>query len=108
TAQDKIRMKYLQLAESVTSRIRQGALGIGDQLPSVNQLSQTYGMSKSTVLMGLNYLSEKGIIEAVYRKGYFVRKSSVDHDYRIFFLMDKITVFKEELYQAFYNQLKDR
>lgn len=106
--QDKAKLKYLLLAESIIAQIKSGELGIGDQIPSVNQLSSGYGMSKSTVLMGLNHLSEKGIIEAVYRKGYFVRKNSVDHDYRIFFLMDKITVFKEELYQAFYNQLKEK
>jgi DNA-binding GntR family transcriptional regulator len=106
--QDKAKLKYLLLAESIITQIKNGELGIGDQIPSVNQLSSGYGMSKSTVLMGLNHLSEKGIIEAVYRKGYFVRKNSVDHDYRIFFLMDKITVFKEELYQAFYNQLKEK
>ncbi len=108
TAQGKARLKYLQLAESIITQIKNGELNIGDQLPSVNQLSSAYGMSKSTILMGLNHLSEKGIIEAVYRKGYFIRKSSVDHNYRVFFLMDKITVFKEELYQAFLNRLKDR
>lgn len=106
--QDKTRHKYLQLAEILGNQINEGQLRIGDQLPSVNQLASTYGMSKSTILMGLNHLSEKGIIEAVYRKGYFVRKSSADHDFRIFLLMDKITVFKEELYQAIYNRLKDR
>lgn len=102
------RLKYLQLADRIIRQIKTGELRINDQIPSVNQLSTDLGMSKSTVLMGLNHLSEKGIIEAVYRKGYYVRKSRIDHDFRIFFLMDKLTVFKEELYQAFYNQLKDR
>lgn len=101
-------MKYLRLAEMIISRIKSGDLRINDQIPSVNQLSAELNMSKSTILMGLNYLSERGIIEAVYRKGYFVRKSRVEHDFRVFFMMDKLTVFKEELYQAFYNRLKDR
>lgn len=106
--QDNSKLKYLQLAQRLTDQIKNGELRVNDQLPSVNQLSADLRISKSTVLMGLNHLSEKGIIEAVYRKGYFVRKSRIDHDYRVFFLMDKLTVFKEELYQAFYNKLKDR
>jgi DNA-binding transcriptional regulator YhcF (GntR family) len=105
---DKSKLKYMHLADRIVGQIKSGALNINDQIPSVNQLSVDFNMSKSTVLMGLNHLSEKGIIESVYRKGYFVRKSQIDHDYRIFFLMDTLTVFKEELYQAFYNQLKDR
>jgi len=105
--QDKTRHKYLQLAEIISDQINEGKLRIGDQLPSVNQLSATYRMSKSTILLGLDHLSEKGIIESVYRKGYFVRKSKAHHEYRIFLLMDKITIFKEELYQALYNKLKE-
>lgn len=104
---DKSKLKYMYLADEIISQIKSGTLSINDQIPSVNQLSVDFNMSKSTVLMGLNHLREKGIIESVYRKGYFVRKSQIDNDYRIFFLMDKLTIFKEELYQAFYNQLKD-
>lgn len=104
---DNSKLKYLQLAETIVSRIKEGKLSINDQIPSVNQLSVEFGMSKSTVLMGLNHLSEKGIIESVYRKGYYVRKSRIDHRYRVFFLLDKLTVFKEELYNSFYNQLKE-
>ena len=100
-------LKYLQLAESITSKIKMGELGINDQLPSVNQLSKDWEMSKSTILAGLNHLSEKGIIESVYRKGYYVRKNQIDHRFRVFFLLDRLTVFKEQLYNSFYNELKD-
>src|SRR5690606_38936324 len=107
TNHDNHKMKYLQLAEAITAKINMGELEINDQLPSVNKLSKDWGMSKSTILAGLNHLSEKGIIESVYRKGYYVRKSRIDHRFRVFFLLDRLTVFKEQLYNSFYHELKD-
>ncbi len=105
---DNSELKYLKLANTLLSQIKSGDLKINDQLPSVNRLSADYAISKSTVLMALNSLCEKGIIESVYRKGFFVRKNSIDHHFRVFFLLDKLTVFKEELYHSFFHKLKDR
>ncbi|MBK1441409.1 GntR family transcriptional regulator [Parapedobacter sp. ISTM3] len=100
-------LKYLKLAHLLLDKIKQGDLRINDQLPSVNRLAAEHNISKSTVLMALNHLMEKGIIEPVYRKGFFVKKNSIDHQFRVFFLLDKLTVFKEELYHSFFNRLKD-
>lgn len=68
------RMKYLQLVDYINSLIEDGTLQIGDQIPSLNQLQTQLHMSKETLLKGLNYLLEMGVIEAIYRKGYFVKK----------------------------------
>ena len=60
--------KYLQLANFIISEIHVNKLKIGDKIPSVNQLADSLNISKSTVMAGLVHLSEKGIIESVYRK----------------------------------------
>lgn len=101
-------LKYLKLANTLLDKIKDGDLRMNDQLPSVNRLASDFKISKSTVLMALNHLMERGIIEPVYRKGFFVKKDRIDHQFRIFFLLDALTVFKEKLYSSFFNKLKDR
>lgn len=101
-------LKYVKLANILLDKIKQGDLRMNDQLPSVNRLAADFQVSKSTVLVALNHLMERGIIEPVYRKGFYVKKDNIDHEFRIFFLLDALTVFKEKLYSAFFNKLKDK
>ncbi|SEM03712.1 regulatory protein, gntR family [bacterium A37T11] len=101
------RLKYLQLVDYITNLIETDQLHINDRLPSLKQLEHQFSMSKETVLKGLNHLLEKGIIESVYRKGYYVRKKSVDHNYRIFLLLDKMNVMRDKLYHTLFEQLRD-
>jgi hypothetical protein len=63
-------------------------------------------MSKETVLKGLNYLLEKGVIESVYRKGYYVKKKQVQHSYRILLLLDKMNTMREQIYQSLLAETK--
>lgn len=102
------RMKYMQLVEFVNSQIESEILHINDRLPSLNQLTARLGMSKETVLKGLNYLSEKGIIESEYRKGYYVKKRAQYHPYRICLLLDKMNVLRDRIYHSFREVIKDQ
>lgn len=101
------RMKYLQLVDYINSLIEDGSLQIGDQVPSLNQLQAQLHMSKETLLKGLSYLLETGVIEAVYRKGYFVRKVTINRSYHVFLLLDKMNVMREQIYHSIFNSLKD-
>jgi len=100
--------KYSYVANFVKDQIKEGRLNVGDQIPSVHQLAKMLKVGKSTVVAGLNFLSEKGVIESVQRKGFFIKSTSIENAYRIFFLMDQLTVFKEELYSSFYEQVKEK
>ncbi|RKE42707.1 GntR family transcriptional regulator [Sphingobacterium detergens] len=100
------RMKYLQLVDHIHALIEKNDLHIGDRIPSLNQLQDQLGMSKETVLKGLNYLLEKGIIESVYRKGYYVKKKQVEHSYRILLLLDKMNTMREQIYQSLLVETK--
>jgi len=99
-------MKYLQLADYIHTLIEKNDLHIGDRIPSLNQLQDQLGMSKETVLKGLNYLLEKGVIESVYRKGYYVKKKQVQHSYRILLLLDKMNTMREQIYQSLLAETK--
>ena len=99
--------KYLQLAELITSEIEKGALQLNQQLPSVNKMSKTLEVSRETVFKALNHLSERGIIKSANRQGYYVTKTNVRNRLRVFFLLDKFTTFKEDLYHSFKETIGD-
>ncbi|MGC4234282.1 MAG: GntR family transcriptional regulator [Niabella sp.] len=102
------KMKYQQLADHIIALIENDQLRIGDQVPSLKQLQQQLKMSKETLLKGLSELVEKGIIESVYRKGYFVRKKNINHSFRVFLLLDKMNILREQFYRNLFNQLEKR
>lgn len=101
------RMKYLRLAEFINHLIETEELKINDRLPSLNQLVEKLKISKETALKGLNYLSEKGIIEAEYRKGYYVKKKTQYHPYRICLILDKMNILRDQVYQSFLKKIKN-
>lgn len=101
------RMKYMQLVNYINDLLENGRLHIGDRLPSLQQLQENLGMSKSTLLKGLNYLLEKGVIESVYRKGYYVKKTSVGHNYRVCLLLDKMNIIRDQFYHSLFEHVRD-
>lgn len=93
--------KLQQLVYSITEAISNGNLKTGDVLPSVNQLSSESGFSRDTVFKAYRILKKQGVIEATPQKGYFVA-SDKPH---IFILLDDFSAFKEQLYNAFRDNL---
>lgn len=104
----KQRMKYMQLVEYINNQIETDHLRINDRLPSLNNLTAELSMSKETVLKGLNYLLEKGIIESEYRKGYYVKKKTQYRPYHICLILDKMNILRDRVYQSFLETIKDQ
>ena len=100
--------KYKKLAKQLLAQIEAGDFRLNEQIPSIKQLSKKFKMSRETVAKALNLLSEQGIIKAVHRQGYFVQKTEVKVGLRILFLMDKITEFKNQMYEAFLETIGDQ
>lgn len=99
--------KYKKLAEEIIAQIENGEYALNEQIPSIKQLSKKYMMSRETVSKALNLLSEQGIIKAVYRQGYFVQTTDVKVGLRIFFLLDKVTEFKNRMFESFLETIGD-
>jgi DNA-binding transcriptional regulator YhcF (GntR family) len=97
----------MQLVEYINNLIENNTLNISDRLPSLNQLTVELSMSKETVLKGLNYLSEKGIIESEYRKGYYVKKKAQYRPYRVCLILDKMNVLRDQVYHSFLETIKE-
>src|SRR5436190_17526985 len=64
---------YLKLAQNLERPIQKGTFIVGDQVPSVRQLSRQHRVSVSTVLQAYFWLENKGWIEARPKSGFYVK-----------------------------------
>lgn len=95
---------YQQIINSVLSRIEDGSLSLGSQLPSINQVARDYNLARETVVKAFKILQEKGTISPVQGKGYFVSSLQFEVKNRIFLFFDTFSAYKEVIY----NAIKDR
>jgi GntR family transcriptional regulator len=68
---------YVALANLLRSDIFEGRLQAGAQLPTLDQLSERYGVARVTVRQALGVLADDGLIERVQGKGTFVKDGIV-------------------------------
>jgi DNA-binding transcriptional regulator YhcF (GntR family) len=97
--------KYKQLVASIEASIADGSLKKDDQLPSLNVIKDRFNVSRDTVLTAFNELKHRGIINSVVGKGYYIASESIVIQQKIFVLFDELNSFKEDLYNAFLEQL---
>ena len=65
---------YNQLAHLLRDKI-DNEMSTGNLLPSERELSQQYGLSRTTVRLALHELEKLGIVERIHGKGTFVAKT---------------------------------
>lgn len=65
------KLKYYRLMEDLREQIVTGQLQAGDKLPSENELSRDYGVSRQTVRKALSILENAGYIYAEHGRGTF-------------------------------------
>ena len=99
--------KYKQIINAIESAIENGLLKKGDQLPSINTIKNNNKLSRDTVLMAFNELKNRGIIESIVGKGYYVLSEDINVHQKIFLLFDELNSFKEDLYNSFLENLED-
>lgn len=66
-------MPYLRVAGILRDKIESGEMVPGEQVPSLDNLSAAYGVSRVTARRALAVLREEGLIETKPRWGSFVR-----------------------------------
>ena len=64
-------LKYFQLMEDLKEKILSGEIQAGDKLPSENELSKEYAISRQTVRKALQILQNMGYIYAEHGRGTF-------------------------------------
>jgi len=93
--------KLQKLIDAVSTAINQKKLGLGEILPSVNQLSGKLNISRDTVFKAYKELVRRGLIVSSPTKGYFVAGSNS----KILLLLDEFSPFKDVLYESFAHNL---
>jgi len=97
--------KYKQIVDGIINAIKRKDLVRGDVLPSVSSLCKEFSLSRETVVKAYAELKSQGIVAAVPRKGYYLASEYVKHTTKVFVLFDAFTPYKEDLYNAFKDEL---
>lgn len=69
---------YFQLARMLHREILRGGLRPGDRVPSENELSEAYGVSRMTARKAVSLLTEKGMLRREKGRGTFVNSPRVE------------------------------
>ncbi len=93
--------KVKQLADMLSQDISLGKFSENHPLPSINQLSKDYNVSRDTVFKAFAHLKEAGIIDSTPGKGYFV----ANRHKKILLVLDEYSPFKDVLYNTFISRL---
>ena len=97
----KYTTKVQQLTDIIAQDITSGKYGEGSYLPSINQLCNSYNVSRDTVFKAFAALREKGLIDSTPGKGYYV----INRHKKILLLLDEYSPFKATLYNSFIHHL---
>lgn len=93
--------KVKQLADAISNAISQNEYKEGEPLPTINQLSARYAVSRDTVFKAFKELKAKGIVDSAPTKGYYVCNPTLN----ILLLLDTYSPFKYELHKALTKNL---
>jgi len=93
--------KYLQLANSIIKAISNGKIKKDEILPSINELSFEFEISRDTAEKGYKHLKKIGVLGSVPGKGYFVKTTELNQQLKIFLLFNKLSAHKKIIYDAF-------
>lgn len=99
---------YKQLVNAITDAVKNGTLAGGDIVPSMNALSEELNISKETVKHAYGELTKRGILEAHQGKGFFVSDNVDKSTVSVLFLMDKFSVYKQEIVRGFHQEIASR
>ncbi|CCH48202.1 aminotransferase-like domain-containing protein [Pseudodesulfovibrio piezophilus] len=69
--------RYQTVEKHILAMMEQGALALGDRLPSLRKMSSNLGVSLSTVNQAYVELERKGVVEARPRSGFFICRHSM-------------------------------
>lgn len=71
---DKYVPKYIQIKNFIIKKIESGEYQVGDKIPSENELSKQFNVSRLTANCAIKELTSAGIVERVRGKGTFIKE----------------------------------
>ena len=100
--------KYQQLANSIIAAIKEGKIKADAVLPSLNDVSFDFEISRDTVERGYRVLKELGILGSVPGKGYYIKSTQINYQPKIFLLFNKLSPHKKIIYDSFAATLNNK
>ena len=97
--------KYQQLANSVIHAIEKKQLGKDTIMPSINELSFEFQISRDTAEKGYKHLKNIGVLGSVPGKGFFIKSTQVNQKIKIFLLFNKLSAHKKIIYDSIVSSL---
>jgi len=97
--------KYQQLANSIINAIERGQIGKNTIMPSINELSFEFQISRDTAEKGYKHLKGIGVLGSVPGKGFYIKSTEVDQKLRIFLLFNKLSAHKKIIYDSIVSSL---
>ena len=100
--------KYQQLANSILEAVRTGKIAREEVLPSINELSFEFEISRDTAEKGYRYLKSIGVLGSVPGKGFYIKSTEIGQQLKIFLLFNKLSPHKKIIYDALVVSLADQ
>jgi len=97
--------KYQQIVDSVINGITNGYLSIDQKIPSINEISEEFYLSRDTVEKAYNILKDQKIIISVKGKGYYIAKTFLLDKKNILFLINKPSSYKIRIFNSFVKKM---
>jgi len=97
--------KYMQVVNLILDEIDRGKLQIGDRIPSINETSFDFLLSRDTVEKAYNELRERGIITSVRGKGFYVSSTNMANKMKVLLLFNKLSSYKKIIYYSIVETL---
>lgn len=99
---------YQQLVEAVLYATKTGLMDRGDRLPSINELSRHYAVSRSTIEKSYNNLRDMGILASQHGKSYYINRLDPAPELKVLVLFDQLNAYNKEIYDALAEHLGQR
>ncbi len=97
--------KYNQIEGIISNDIINGKIKKGQRIPSIQDLCDSCSVSKDTVEKAYKILRKKDLIFSVKGVGYFATNNEEQSHIGVFFLINKPSSYKMEVYNAFVSAI---
>ncbi|GMQ25021.1 GntR family transcriptional regulator [Algoriphagus sp. oki45] len=97
--------KYLQVVNLILEDIEKGKLNVGDRIPSINETSFDFLLSRDTVEKAYNELRDRGIITSVRGKGFYICSTNMSTKTKVLLLFNKLSSYKKIIYYSIVDTL---
>ncbi len=97
--------KHERIVQGIKNAIDSKVLVKGSALPSVNQMVNSLGFARKTIVRAYTELKENGIIESRNRLGYYVTSENTNQNMKVALLLYAFHTFQEIFYNTFREHL---